>query len=86
MTGRHQPSKATPKDDAHVFSLCATPGQLNHFATLVLQQRSQQSALGEGRGRCRNVISSVFHKHPSYWVDSSECIDNHLNARAAPQR
>jgi hypothetical protein len=35
--------------------VCATPGELDHFAVLALQQNGQQSAL-------HNVVFSVFHK------------------------
>ena len=40
MSGRHRPSKATPKDGTHVLSLCAAPGQLDYLVTLVFQQPS----------------------------------------------
>jgi hypothetical protein len=57
-----QPREATPKGGTQLLAVCATPGQLDHFAARVLQQRAKQSALRKGRGGCRNVISSAFHK------------------------
>jgi hypothetical protein len=62
MSARRQPREATPKGGTQLLAVCATPGQLDHFAALVLQQRAKQSALRKGRGGCRNVISSAFHK------------------------
>jgi hypothetical protein len=44
-----QPSEITPKGDTQLLAGRTTPGHLHRFATLVLQQRGQQSALGKGR-------------------------------------
>ena len=44
-----RPGEGTPKDGAHVLALCTTPGQLDYFVALALQQHSQQSALCKGR-------------------------------------
>ena len=38
------------EDGAHVLALCTTPGQLDYFVALALQQHGQQSALCKGRG------------------------------------
>src|SRR6202040_75609 len=45
-----RPGEGTPKGGAHVLALCTTPGQLDYFVALALQQHSQQSALCKGRG------------------------------------
>jgi hypothetical protein len=39
------PSEGTPKGSSHLPSMCRTPGQLDHFVALALQQNGQQSAL-----------------------------------------
>jgi hypothetical protein len=46
-----QPSERTPKGGTPLLPVRATPGHLNHFATLVFQQRGQQSALRKGESR-----------------------------------
>jgi hypothetical protein len=38
-----------PKDGTHLLAASATPGRLDHFLALVLQQHGQQSALRKGR-------------------------------------
>jgi len=38
----------------------------------VLQQRGQQSALRKRRGGSRNVVFSVFHKHPRFDTASDD--------------
>ena len=43
-----RPGEGTPKGGAHVLALCTTPGQLDYFVALALQQHSQQSALCKG--------------------------------------
>ena len=43
-----QPSEVTPQDGTRMLALCATPGQLDYFVVLTLQQHGQQSALGKG--------------------------------------
>jgi len=40
----------------------ATPGHLNHFATLLFQQHSQQSALRKGKSRFFLSERFEFHK------------------------
>ena len=45
-----RPSEGIPNGDVHVLAVCATPGQLDHFVALALQQHGEQSALGKGRG------------------------------------
>jgi hypothetical protein len=45
MSDRYQPSEAIPKEATSPLAVCTTLGQFDHFATLVLQQRGQQSAL-----------------------------------------
>jgi hypothetical protein len=42
--------KGAPKGGAHVRAVRATPGQLECFVALALQQYGQQSALRKGRG------------------------------------
>ena len=42
------PSEGIPKGGAHVPALCTTPGQLDYFVALALQQHTQQSALCKG--------------------------------------
>jgi hypothetical protein len=44
-----RPSEGIPNGDAQVVALCATPGQLDHFVALALQQHGEQSALRKGR-------------------------------------
>ena len=44
-----RPSERIPKGGTNVLALCATPGQLDYFVALALQQYGQQSALREGR-------------------------------------
>ncbi len=43
------PSEATPKGSSHLPPVCVTPGQLDHFVALALQQNGQQSALRKGQ-------------------------------------
>jgi hypothetical protein len=42
-------SSGTPKGHSHLPLVCATPGQLDHFVALALQQNGQQSALRKGQ-------------------------------------
>jgi hypothetical protein len=44
------PSEGTPKGGTDVLAVCATPGQLEFFVALALQQHGEQSALRKGRG------------------------------------
>ena len=58
-------SKGTPKDGTHLPAVCATSGQLDHFAALALQQLGEQPALRKGRRMfCHNV---VFHVQGTKW-------------------
>ena len=43
-----QPIERTPKGRTRLLAVCSTPGQLNHFVALALQQHGQQSALRKG--------------------------------------
>ena len=43
------PSEGIPKGGTNVLALCATPGQLDYFVALALQQHGEQSALRKGR-------------------------------------
>jgi len=45
-----RPSEGTPKGGTHLLAVRATPGHLEYFVALVLQQHGKQSALGKGRG------------------------------------
>jgi len=45
-----RPSEGTPKGGTHVLAVYATPGQLDYFVALALQQHGEQSALRKGRG------------------------------------
>ena len=45
-----RPSEGIPKGGTNVLTLCATPGQLDYFVALALQQHGEQSALRKGRG------------------------------------
>jgi hypothetical protein len=45
-----RPSERIPNGDAHVLAVCATPGQLDYFVALALQQHGEQTALRKGRG------------------------------------
>jgi hypothetical protein len=45
-----RPSEGTPKGGTQVLAVCATPGHLEYFVALVLQQHGQHSALRKGRG------------------------------------
>jgi hypothetical protein len=45
VSAGQQPSEVTPQDGARVLALCATPGHLDYFVALALQQHGQQSAL-----------------------------------------
>jgi len=45
-----RPSERIPKGGTNVLALCATPGQLDYFVALALQQHGEQSALRKGRG------------------------------------
>jgi hypothetical protein len=49
VSERQKPTEDTPKDCTRLLALCSTPGQLNHFVALALQQHGQQSALRKGR-------------------------------------
>ena len=49
-TRAERPSEGTPNGGTHVLAVCATPGQLDYFVALALQQHGQQSALRKGRG------------------------------------
>jgi hypothetical protein len=51
-----------PKDGTHLLAACATPGRLDQFSVLALQQHGQQSALRKGRRWRHNVVFAVFHK------------------------
>jgi len=44
-----RPSEGIPKGGTNVLTLCATPGQLDYFVALALQQHGEQSALRKGR-------------------------------------
>ena len=44
-----RPSEGIPKGGTNVVTLCATPGQLDYFVALALQQHGKQSALRKGR-------------------------------------
>jgi hypothetical protein len=44
-----RPSEGIPKGGTNVLALCATPGQLDYFVALALQQYGKQSALRKGR-------------------------------------
>jgi hypothetical protein len=57
-----KPIEGTPKSRTRLVAVCSTPGQLNHFVALALQQQGQQSALRKGRSRGHNVVFFVFHK------------------------
>jgi hypothetical protein len=43
------PSERIPKGGTHVSAACVTPGQLDYFVALALQQHGEQSALRKGR-------------------------------------
>ena len=43
------PSENAPKGSSHLPPMSGTPGQLDHFVALGLQQNSQQSAFRKGR-------------------------------------
>jgi hypothetical protein len=45
-----RPSEGTPKSGTHLLAARATPGKLDYFVALVLQQHGQYSALRKGRG------------------------------------
>jgi hypothetical protein len=45
-----RPSEGIPKGGTHLLAVCATPGQLEYFVALALQQQGQRSALRKGRG------------------------------------
>jgi hypothetical protein len=40
-----QPVEGTPKGRTRQLAVCSTPGRLNHFVALALQQYGEQSAL-----------------------------------------
>jgi len=44
-----RPSEGTPKSGTHLLAVRATPGQLDYFVALVLQQHGQHSTLRKGR-------------------------------------
>jgi hypothetical protein len=62
MRARQKPDYATPKQPTHLLALCVTLIQFDHLATLVFQQRGQQSALRKGRSGSSNELVFVFHK------------------------
>ena len=43
-----RPSERTPKGGTDVLALRTTPGQLDYFVALALQQHGEQSALRKG--------------------------------------
>ena len=45
-----RPSEGIPKGGTNLLALCASPGQLDYFVALALQQHGEQSALRKGRG------------------------------------
>ena len=45
-----RPGERIPKGGTNVLALCATPGQLDYFVALALQQHGEQSVLRKGRG------------------------------------
>jgi hypothetical protein len=45
-----RPSEGIPKGGTNVLTLCATPGQLDYFVALALQQHGEQPALRKGQG------------------------------------
>jgi len=45
-----RPGEGIPKDGTQVLAACATPGELDYFVALVLEQHGQHSALRKGRG------------------------------------
>jgi hypothetical protein len=49
VSERQQPIQPTPKGRTRLLAVCSTPGRLNHFVALALQQQGQQSALRKGR-------------------------------------
>jgi hypothetical protein len=49
LSACQKPIEGTPKDHTHLLTSCSTPGQLDHFVALALQQNGQQSALRKGR-------------------------------------
>jgi len=48
VSERQQPFEGTPKGLTRLLAVCSTPGQLNHFVALALQQYGEQSALRKG--------------------------------------
>jgi hypothetical protein len=48
VSERQQPIERTPKSRTRLLAVCSTPGQLNHFVALALQQYGEQSALRKG--------------------------------------
>jgi hypothetical protein len=44
-----KPIERTPKGGTRLLALRATPGQVNHFVGLALQQHGQQSTLRKSR-------------------------------------
>jgi hypothetical protein len=46
-----RPSEGTPKSGTHVLAVCVTPGQLDDYVALALQQHGQQSVLRKRKGR-----------------------------------
>jgi hypothetical protein len=45
-----RPSEGIPKGGTQVLAVCTTPGQMDYFGALALQQHGQQPALRKGRG------------------------------------
>ena len=44
------PSEGIPKSGVRALAVCTTPGQLEYFVALALQQHGQHSALRKGLG------------------------------------
>jgi hypothetical protein len=45
VSERQQPVEGTPKGRTRQLTVCSTPGRLNRFVALALQQYGEQSAL-----------------------------------------
>ena len=44
-----RPREGIPKGGTHVLVACTTPGQLDYFVAMALQQHGEQAALRKGR-------------------------------------
>jgi len=65
------PSEGIPKNGVHALAVCITPGQLEYFAALALQQHGQQSALRKGRGGfCHDVSPFLMAYVIVRWVST----------------